>query len=58
MHGSIHNRVILAQLRLAQGRAGEAWHLLAEARQMAMEDLALPEDDGFLHWYGRPSRLH
>lgn len=40
----------MAQLRLTQGRAGEARHLLAEARQMAMEDLALPEDDGFLHW--------
>jgi predicted ATPase len=50
IHGSISVRVWLAWLRLEEGRPGESRRLLAEARQMAGEGLALPEDDGFLYW--------
>jgi len=50
VHGSIYGRAFLGLLRLAQGRPGAARRLLAEARQKAREGLALPEDEGFLHW--------
>jgi len=50
VHASISNRVWLGLLHLAQGRPGEARHLLEEAQQKAMEELAIPEDDGLLHW--------
>jgi tetratricopeptide (TPR) repeat protein len=50
VHGSIGDRFFLGLLRLAQGQPGEARRLLAEARQKAMEELALPEDEGLLHW--------
>ena len=50
VHGSIADRFYLGLLRLAQGRADDAGHLLTEARQKAREELALPEDEGFLHW--------
>jgi tetratricopeptide (TPR) repeat protein len=50
IHGSVCNRVWLGLVRLAQGRPDIAQHLLEEARQKATEELAIPEDDGVLHW--------
>jgi tetratricopeptide (TPR) repeat protein len=49
-HHSIMDRAFLGWLRVTQGRPDDAQCLLVEARQKATEELAIPEDEGWLHW--------
>jgi hypothetical protein len=48
IHGGMTARTALGWLRVTQGRLSEARQLLMEARQKAMQELALPEDEVFL----------